>query len=501
MLTSYQRLTERFLEIESLKDAISILNWDEAVMMPVGSGESRNRTVAELNSMAQSLTIAADVGEWISDAMDRSSHLSEWERANLREMKRIHRISTAVPVELNHKLVLARMNCEQKWRALRAKNNWLEFMPYLSEVLELTRESLQSLSDATGLALYDAALSLYSPGLTTASVESLFAEIKGFLPELLGRVLEKQKSEKVLIPEGPFPMAAQKALGAELMGTIGFDFHRGRLDESHHPFCGGTRTDVRITTRYNEHDFIPALMGVLHETGHAVYEQNLPASWLGQPVGASAGMAIHESQSLTMEMQVCRSHEFMAFAEPYIRKHLGSHTRNPESLSATNLGLLVSRVRPGFIRVDADEVTYPMHVILRFEIERDLLHGSLPLKDLPAEWDRRMRNYLNLSTQGNDRDGCMQDVHWPSGAFGYFPAYTFGAVIAAQLFEKLSETYPAARSKMAEGDFSDVQAWLSQNVWSQGSLKTTMELVESAAGPLSAAAFQRHLIKRYQEGN
>lgn len=476
---------------------MAILHWDEAVMMPTGSSESRNQTVAELNGLVQNLTMSSDIGEWIGDASDRTTQLGEWEQANLREMKRIHRLSTAIPVEHNHKLVLARMNCEQKWRTLRAKNDWAGFMPYMAEVLELTRQSIQYVSEATGLTLYDAALSLYSNGLTTSSVEELFNEIKGFLPALLKEVVAKQKSEKVLIPQGPFPMAAQKALGQELMAALGFQFERGRLDESHHPFCGGTAQDVRITTRYDESDFVSALMGVLHETGHAMYEQNLPAKWSGQPVGAAAGMAMHESQSLTFEMQICRSKEFMVFAEPFIRKHLGPHTRNPESLSADNLTRLVTRVEPGFIRVDADEVTYPAHVILRFEIERDLLEGRLNLKDLPAEWNKRMQNYLGLSTLGNDKDGCMQDVHWPSGAFGYFPAYTFGAVIAAQLFAKLKNENPSAPNQVAQGEFSSIQNWLSRNVWSQGALLNTPDLVKAAAGPLTAKDFQQHLIKRY----
>jgi carboxypeptidase Taq len=281
------------------------------------------------------------------------------------------------------------------------------------------------------------------------------------------------------------------------MGTLGFAFDHGRLDVSHHPFCGGTPRDVRITTRYSDSEFLSSLMGILHETGHALYEQNLPSAWLTQPVGRAAGMAVHESQSLLHEMQVCRSREFMSFAGPRVRAHFADVVKNPTSLSDQNLAALVTRVQPGFIRVNADEVTYPMHVILRFELERALLEGTLGLDDLPTAWNDGMTKYLGLSTTGNDRDGCLQDVHWPAGLFGYFPAYTFGAVIAAQLFQRAQEHVPDLLGAIARGDLAGLRAWLNTNVWSHGSRFTTLELVERASGPLGVNAFRAHLGRRY----
>lgn len=494
-MTSYQKLEKRFQQIARLEHGRAILGWDEAVMMPTGSGDSRNATVAELALVIQGLTTAPEVGEWIAGTDE--SALSTPERANLREMKRIYVENTSMTAELNEKLVLARMTSEQKWRTLRGQNDWNAFLPYLRETLNLTREMFQGLSAKTGLSLYDAALSMYSPGLTTAAVKELFTELKGFIPGAIDRVVEKQAREKVIVPQGRFPMAAQKALGLELMKAVGFSFDIGRLDEAHHPFCGGTPRDVRITTRYNENEFVSALMGVLHETGHAMYEQNLPVRWSGQPVGNAAGMAIHESQSLLTEMQICRSPEFVRFATPLIQKHLGPHCTNPESLTADNLCLLNTRVKRGFIRVDADEVSYPAHVILRFELELDMLEGRLALEDLPEAWDAKMKAYLGLSTKGDDRNGCMQDVHWPAGLFGYFPAYTFGAVIGAQLFAKLTASHPGVRAEIEKGDFSTVQNWLREHVWSKGSELTTLDLVREASGPLSTAAFRKHIEARY----
>lgn len=466
-------------------------------MMPTGSGDSRGHALAELSGLMQGLLSAKEVGDWIEDASLKDNTLNSWQQANLKEIKRQYIENTAVSPELNQQLVLARMRCEQAWRKLRGENNWAAFQPNLKEVLDLTRQMLGELKPHLGLSVYDTALSLFARGLSTQTCDQLFGELKAFLPEMTSQVVERQKRDHVILPEGLFPMAAQKSLCLELMTKVGFDLNKGRLDESHHPFCGGTSRDVRITTRYSENEFISSLMGVLHETGHALYEQNLPAEWVEQPVGVACGMAVHESQSLLMEMQVVRSAEFLEFAAPMIRKHLAPHVKNPESLATENLVKLVNRVKPGYIRVDADEVTYPAHIILRYEIERDLLEDRWPLSELPGVWNEKMQAYLGLKTLGDDKDGCMQDVHWPSGAWGYFPAYTFGAVIAAQLFATIGKLRPKLRGEISHGDFSGMQNWLRENIWQQGSRLDTLQLVEQASGPLAADSFRQHLEGRY----
>jgi carboxypeptidase Taq len=496
-MTSYEKLEARFRQRSRLEELQAISYWDEAVVMPSGSGESRAQALAELSLVIQNLLSEKVVGDWIHDAEATVGQLSPWQRANLAEIKRLYIKNTAVSPELNQRRLVADMRCQQAWRTMRMNNDWKGFQPLLQESLNLNRETLRELSGHVGLSVYDTALSFFSKGLTTEIVEKMFGELKSFLPALIPTVVEKQKREPVLVPEGKFPMAAQKALGLELMKVVNFNLDQGRLDESHHPFCGGTPRDVRITTRYYENEFVSSLMGVLHETGHALYEQNLPREWVEQPVGSSCGMAIHESQSLLMEMQVVRSTEFLEFAAPLIRKHLGPFVSNAKSLETTNLVRLVSRVKPDYIRVEADEVTYPSHVILRFEIERDLLEDRWPLSELPTVWNQKMKEYLGLSTLGNDKDGCMQDVHWPSGMWGYFPAYTFGAVIAAQLFAKVSGLRSGLGVEISRGDFTGLQSWLRANIWSQGSLVDTLQLVERAAGPLSTGAFRAHIERRY----
>jgi carboxypeptidase Taq len=281
-----------------------------------------------------------------------------------------------------------------------------------------------------------------------------------------------------------------------MMEALGFDFDHGRLDVSHHPFCGGVPTDVRMTTRYVTGEFLSSLMGILHETGHGLYEQNLPGQWAHWPVGKARGMAIHESQSLFVEKQIARSAEFWEWAMPLVREHLGE-----EALAGWNLEDVLAQVhlvRRGLIRVDADEATYPLHVIIRYEIEQQLIEGSLAPRDVPEAWDARMRDYLGLSTIDDAKDGPMQDVHWPSGAFGYFPSYTLGAMIAAQLWAALKRELPEVRDDVRNGRFVEINEWRSRRIWSQASFHSTPELLERATGaPLEARHFEEHLRGRY----
>jgi carboxypeptidase Taq len=266
------------------------------------------------------------------------------------------------------------------------------------------------------------------------------------------------------------------------------------VDVSLHPFCGGATGDVRLTTRYDEADFTSALMGVMHETGHALYEQGRPAAWAGQPVGEARGMSLHESQSLLIEMQACRSRAFLDFAAPLLREAF-----NADGLAwaPENLHRLYTRVRPGLIRVDADEVTYPAHVLLRYRIERDLIAGDMDLADLPEAWNAGMRRLLGLDVP-NDRLGCLQDIHWPGGAWGYFPTYTLGAMAAAQLFDAACRAEPDLLPAIGRGDFGPLLGWLRENVHSRGSLYSTDELLTRATGrPLDADVYIRHLERRY----
>jgi carboxypeptidase Taq len=278
------------------------------------------------------------------------------------------------------------------------------------------------------------------------------------------------------------------------MRVLGFDFEHGRLDISLHPFCGGVPDDVRITTRYNEDDFTQAVMAVIHETGHALYERGLPPAWRHQPVGQARGMSLHESQSLLMEMQASRSRQFIAFVAPLAREAVGG---NGPAWDEGNLYRLYTRVKPDFIRVDADEVTYPAHVILRYRLERALIAGDMAVDDLPAAWNAGMKELLGI-VPPSDREGCLQDIHWYDGAWGYFPTYTLGAMTAAQLFDAACRANPQIPTSIGRGDFVPLLAWLREHVHGHGARLSNRELLTRATGrPLDPAVFKRHLETRY----
>ena len=384
--------------------------------------------------------------------------------------------------------------CEAVWRRGRLENNFAAVLPGLERIIHIEREIAAVKAERLGTSPYEALLDQYEPDASVTEIDRLFDEIAEFLPDLTEAALSRQAALPSAPVCGPFPIETQRRIAMRLMERIGFDFAHGRLDISAHPFCGGTPEDVRITTRYDEDDFARALMGVLHETGHALYQRGLPAEWRLQPVGRARGMAMHESQSLLLEMQVCRSRAFLTYAAPIIRKAFGGDGPEWEIEALYRRQI---RVRRGFIRVDADEVTYPAHVILRYRLERAMLAGDLDPMDLPGAWAAAMREMLGVAPD-NDREGCLQDIHWYDGNWGYFPTYTLGALIAAQLFEAARRDVPGLMQAIAEGEFAPLLGWARGRVHSKGSLLSTAELVETATGqPLGAASFERHLRDRY----
>jgi len=384
--------------------------------------------------------------------------------------------------------------CEAVWRKARAESDFAAVLPGLEQILALEREIAATKAQRFGTSPYEALLDQYEPGASVAVIDRLFDQIVEFLPDLIDAALVRQAAPPLPAPSGPFPVETQRRLAIRLMERIGFDFAHGRLDISAHPFCGGIPDDVRITTRYDESDFARSMMGVLHETGHALYQRGLPAEWRLQPVGRARGMAMHESQSLLLEMQVCRSRAFLNYATPVIREAFG--VAGPQ-WEADALYRRQIQVRRGFIRVDADEMTYPAHVILRYRLERAMIAGDLQPSELPGAWAAAMRELLGV-VPDTDREGCLQDIHWYDGNWGYFPTYTLGALIAAQLFDAARRDIPELTQAIAEGEFRPLLGWMRERVHSKGSLLSTAQLVEAATGrPLGPASFERHLRDRY----
>jgi carboxypeptidase Taq len=497
-VSAYARLEARFARVNALAEAEGMLHWDLATMMPKGGAVSRADQLAVLRALRHGLLTAPEMGELLAQAADEAVAADEdagWRQANLREMRRLWQHATALREDQVEALSRAVSACEAAWRDARADSDFGLVAGKLETVLALVRETAAAKAEALGLSPYDALLDEYEPNGRAEEIDGVFADLAGFLPGFLEEVLERQRREPAVVtPAGPFPVERQRSLAVTLMERLGFDFDHGRLDVSLHPFCGGTPDDVRITTRYDEADFTSALMGVLHETGHALYERGLPARWRSQPVGQARGMSVHESQSLLVEMQVCRSRAFLGFAAPLLRR---AFTAEGPAWEPDNLYRLYTRVEPGFIRVDADEVTYPAHVILRYRLERAMVAGDLAIAELPAAWNEGHKELLGI-VPPDDRRGCLQDIHWYDGAWGYFPTYTLGAMTAAQLFAAARDADPSIDPGIARGDFAPLLTWLRANVHGKGSRLSARALLEEATGPpLDAGVFKAHLRGRY----
>lgn len=490
--TAYDALTAHYARIHRLNHLAAIVSWDRSAMMPPAGNQARAAAEAELSGVIHRERTDPRLTDWLAAAEDED--LDAFQRANLREILRDWQSANALPASLVEAKSLAEARCEHAWRSQRQSGDWQGFLENFRPVLQLAREEATLLAERSGLSRYDALMDRYEPGVRAADIDGLFDNLRSWLPDLIARVRERQAREAVILPEGPFPIPTQKALSEAVMRHLGFDFEAGRLDESAHPFSGGVPEDVRITTRYRDSDFVQSLMGTIHETGHARYEQNLPRDWLGQPVALARSFGIHESQSLSFEMQLARSPAFAHWLAPLLRAHLGEQ----QAFVPDNLARLLTRVKPGLIRVEADEVTYPAHVILRYGIERALIEGDIEAEDIPGLWDEGMAELLGLDTRGNLKDGCMQDVHWPLGLFGYFPSYTLGAMYAAQWFACMRASHPDLDQRVAAGDFAPVFAWLRDKIWLQASRWETPELVTRASGgPLDPTHFRRHLESRY----
>ena len=493
-LTPYEQLESAFRRAALIDEASAFLSWDASVNMPDKSAESRAEQLATLRVLSHEALTAPEIADWLSAAEGSNAALDAWQRANLREMRRswVHR--AAVPPSLVAALTRACSASEMVWREAKPKGDFKAVLPKVKEVLRLSVEMGQAKAAKLGTSVYDALLDQYEPEGRAAEIDPIFADLAAYLPGAIARAIEAQAKRAPIEPKGPFPVERQRELSLELMRRVGFPFEQGRLDVSRHPFSGGTPDDLRITTRYDEDDFARALMATLHETGHALYEAGLPKAWRRQPVGEARGMAMHESQSLLLEMQACRSRDFVGYAAPIIRKKLGG---TGPAWSAENLYRLGIRVTRGFIRVDADEITYPCHVILRYRLERAMIGGDLKFEDLPGAWNEGMKELLGV-VPPNHTLGCLQDIHWYDGAWGYFPTYTLGALAAAQLFEAAERAIPDLRKSIGRGEFQPLFSWLRAHVHGKASLLSTQELLAEATGQrLSTASFKAHLARRY----
>lgn len=489
----YQQLIDIFLKLSHIEHAITFLQWDQLVMMPPQGNEKRSEALAELQAIHHAIVTDQKTADLIHQPYDLQS--AEQQRV-IAEMKRVWERATCLPPDLIKKKSLAGSRCEFQWRSQRSNNDWSGFLANFKEVVLLAREEAQARANHATQdysCSYDAMLDLYCTGDSSSMIKAIFKTLKEELPALLSHIASRHQTRPVT-PTGVFPIAQQKLLNDALIKILGFDFDYGRLDESTHPFSTGDFGDQRITTRYTSDEFTQSLKATAHETGHASYESGLPSHYAGLPVGKARNSCLHESQSLLFEKQILLSQPFLEFFTPTIHQYLP----DTQTYNANRLWQAMTRVKPTYIRVDADEVSYPLHIILRYEIERDLINGTLEPEDLPEVWDQKMFTYFGLRTADNHRNGCLQDIHWTDGSFGYFPAYTLGALNSVQIFNAIKRHYPDWQTRLLAGEISFIRAWLTEHIWSIGSLLDSQELIQQATGErTNPGYFLDYLKERY----
>ncbi len=485
---SYEQLERRFARIADLNAAARTVRWFSLTYAPPGGEAARGQQLATLGGLAHEMLTAPGCADDLAAARAEEP----WQAANLREMRRLHGSAAALPAELVEAKARAVSRAQAVWHEARPRSDFAAFLPALCEVVQRTREEAEIKGEAMGLPPYDALLDSYDPGRRNAGVAAMFAELEAVLPGVLDRARGGPK------PPGPAgPRDRLERLARRLMAMLGLEERHVRLDESAHPFSTGEPEDVRITTRYSGPPG-EALMAVLHESGHALYTRGLPEGWRRQPVGRNRGMTAHESQSLSIEMQACRSR---AFAVPYARL-LNEELDPADAWEADRLHGVLTHVEPGLIRVEADEVSYPLHIIARHRCETALVSGALDPADLPDAFDEAAEALLGLRPPG-PREGCMQDIHWAGGSFGYFPTYTLGALMAAQLAEAMRAAVPDLDRALERGDFRPLTGWLREHVHSRGCFDASSDdLAAQATGrPLDTGAFLRHIEARYTGGD
>jgi carboxypeptidase Taq len=477
---AYGTLRERLREAATLGSAAAVLGWDQETYMPPAGAELRGAQLAALSAIVHERRTSAEIGELIAACEADAALMAGPEGANLRALRHDFDRATRLPTDLVRRFAEVTSRSMHAWRDARERSDFASFAPWLKQVVELNREKADALGAPAGGEAYDALLEDFEPGMTAAAIAGTFTALRGGLVPLIQGIRDSGAQPDDAWQRTPVPVDRQVALNRRVMEHMGFDFEAGRLDVSTHPFCEGMGPgDVRITTRYREDAWADALSATLHETGHALYEQNLPkAERFGQPLGEAVSMGVHESQSRMWENLVGRSREFWSWMLPVAREVLGSELGGVTADGAFRGN---NRVEPHLIRIESDEATYNLHIMLRFDLERAMLRGELAVDDLPGAWNERVRADLGLEVP-DDRRGCLQDIHWSMGAIGYFPTYTLGNLYAAQYWEAIQREIPDLGTRIAAGDFAPLTAWLIANVHAHGRRFSPPELCERISG-------------------
>eukprot|EP00123_Amoebidium_parasiticum_P012378 comp21313_c0_seq1/m.29164 comp21313_c0_seq1/g.29164 ORF comp21313_c0_seq1/g.29164 comp21313_c0_seq1/m.29164 type:complete len:537 (-) comp21313_c0_seq1:641-2251(-) len=494
---AYDALCMHLRETERLAGIEGALEWDSHVMLPPGAAQARAQQKAALAAVLHDRQTSKELGRLL-ESVKSTSELNEYERAVVRDARRDFVMHTRMDRDLASRLSKIQAEAYHIWAEAKSKNDFGLFAPTLSKLMDVTREVASK--TRPHLSVYDACLDMFERGMTVQRLQTVFGQLKVDLPPLIAAAVAKQATNQMpdCLKGGPqWNVEAQKTFCKEVAELIGFDFDRGRLDTSLHPFTGGSGpSDVRITTRYGTNPPLEGLMATIHEVGHALYEQGRNQTYADLPVSRALSMGSHESQSLFWERMIGQSKPFWQFLTPKMAKHFPFL----ETVTWSDLYRLVNQVKPGLIRVNADEITYPMHIVMRFEIERGLVEGTIRVENLPGIWNEKMDKYVGVVPNTN-AEGCLQDVHWAVGAIGYFPSYTLGAMSACQLHHAASNQIPSFDTKVGNGELTPIRDWLRVNVHEVGSLHTSLDdlLISATGEPLNPAYFISHLKAKYAQ--
>jgi carboxypeptidase Taq len=489
----YEELIAKYKEYSVLGSVTGLLHWDMQAMMPHKGIERRTDQLSLLSGMMHKMLTSEQIGELL-DKLDSSSNtLTEEMRANVREIRHDYQKATKIPVELVEEMSREQSLCHEVWVKAREAADFQLFAPNLEKVVKLVAKMAEYLGyKDTPL---DALIDQFEPDATTAMFTKLFDDVKAANVPLLKKILASPVKAKRDFLKTEYPPELQKQIGLDIMKQIGFDMEAGRLDTSVHPFCAGGTGDVRITTRYNPHAPQQAIFGIIHESGHAMYEQGVNRDFWGTPLAEALSYGIHESQSRLWENFVGRGRPFWKHFLPKLQSTFGTQLAG---VKLDDFMLAINHVEQSPVRVEADELTYDLHIILRFEIERDLFAGKISISDLPKVWNSKMEEYLGITPANDGKEGVMQDVHWSGGSFGYFPSYSLGNMAAGQFWFAMQTAIPNMDAKMESGDFSDILHWLRENVHLHGRRFKRDELMQRATGkPLGTASYIKYLSDKY----
>lgn len=484
---AYLQLCERSREVYLLRSVAGVLSWDFETYIPSKAISYRADQLSYLEAKAHTLFTEPCVGDWLKEAEQSGFDPGSEERANIREWRRSYDRATRIPVALVEEFEKTRTIAREAWVQARSESKFSLFQPHLEKIVELTRQK----ADLWGYkeSPYDALIDDYEPGITALEVKPVLEQLRVALVDLLGQIKDKPLQEKFL--DGHYPIDGQQAFSKEVAAAFGYDFAAGRIDTTMHPFATTLGPfDQRITTRYNVHRFEVSLYGVMHETGHALYEQGLRADRVGLPSGDAVSLGIHESQSRLWENHVGRTPQFWNLWHATACKYLPDVVR----FSPADLANGVRRVAPSFIRVEADEVTYDLHILLRFELELALTEGRLKVKDLPEAWNARFQELFGLIVPDDTR-GVLQDIHWSLGSLGYFPTYTLGNLNAAQLMFAAEKKIPGLPDQLAQGNYAPLLHWLRENVHQHGRKYLPAELMRRATGEPTQARYRIEYLR------